>query len=71
MPLPYAHIFHTCRIIEIQAIVAELCANFQFSLPSEKVVIKRAPLGISMGPMIVGQEELNVAMPLKISFVSQ
>ena len=55
----------------MQAIVAELCANFQFSLPSEKVVIKRAPLGISMGPMIVGQEELNVAMPLKISFVSQ
>ncbi|KAI0745004.1 cytochrome P450 [Earliella scabrosa] len=58
-------------IIEMQAIVAELCANFQFSLPSEKVIIKRAPLGISMGPMIVGQEELNVAMPLKISFVSQ
>ncbi|KAI0745013.1 cytochrome P450 [Earliella scabrosa] len=58
-------------IIEIQAIVAELCANFQFSLPSEKMTIKRAPMWIAMAPMIVGQEELNVAMPLKISFVSQ
>ena len=55
----------------MQAVITELLANFQFSLPSEKMTIKRAPMWIAMAPMIVGQEELNVAMPLKISFVSQ
>lgn len=51
----------------MQAIVVELIENFQFSPPAEKVVIKRAPAGAIMVPMIAGKEELNVAMPLRIS----
>ncbi|KAI0743366.1 cytochrome P450 [Daedaleopsis nitida] len=54
-------------ILEMQAIVVEFIENFRFSPPAEQVVIKRAPAGAIMVPMIAGKEELNVAMPLRIS----
>ena len=58
-------------LIEMQYIIAELMMNFQFSLPAEKTVIKRAPVGGGVVPMVVGKEELNVAMPLRVSLVNQ
>ena len=53
----------------MQALVTELIANFQFSLPKEKLTIKRAPIGTGITPMVVEREELNVAMPLRVSLV--
>ncbi|KAI0745029.1 cytochrome P450 [Earliella scabrosa] len=56
-------------LIEMHALVTELIANFQFSLPKEKLTIKRAPIGTGITPMVVEREELNVAMPLRVSLV--
>ena len=58
------------RIIEMQVFIAELFGDFQVALPSEEVVIKRAPAGIIMLPVVAGKEdELSVAMPLRLSLV--
>lgn len=55
----------------MQALLAEVLENFEFSLPTEKQTITRAPAGISMVPMIKGKEELGAAMPLQVSLVPQ
>ena len=66
---PYLDTAAAPRLIEMQALVTELIANFQFSLPKEKLTIKRAPIGTGITPMVVEREELNVAMPLRVSLV--
>ena len=65
-----AYVVTTRRIIEMQVFIAELFGDFQVALPSEEVVIKRAPAGIIMLPVVAGKEdELSVAMPLRLSLV--
>ncbi|KAI0743400.1 cytochrome P450 [Daedaleopsis nitida] len=56
-------------VIEMQTILYDLVEKFRFSLPAENMVIKRAPAGLIMIPIVVGKEELNVAMPLRLSLV--
>ncbi|KAI0745041.1 cytochrome P450 [Earliella scabrosa] len=59
-------------IIEMQVFIAELFEHFQVSLPSEELAIIRAPAGILMVPVVAGKEdELSVAMPLRLSLVQQ
>lgn len=54
----------------MQAIISELVANFRISLPAQQIAIKRAPAGVIMSPMVVGQED-SIAMPLRISLLQQ
>ncbi|KAI0712968.1 cytochrome P450 [Cerioporus squamosus] len=58
-------------VIEMQALLAEILENFEFSIPQEKSTIIRAPVGIGMVPMVGGKEELGTAMPLQVSLVQQ
>ena len=58
-------------IIEMQSIVTELVAHFRFSLPTPEVAIKRAPTGVTMAPMITGNEGVKIAMPLRVSLVEK
>ena len=56
----------------MQVFIAELFEHFQVSLPSEESAIIRAPAGILMVPVVAGKEdELSVAMPLRLSLVQQ
>ncbi|KAI0738426.1 cytochrome P450 [Daedaleopsis nitida] len=64
---PRACIGWRFSVIEMQTILAELVEKFQFSLPAEKTVIRRASAGMIMFPIVVGKEELNAAMPLRLS----
>ncbi|KAI0712966.1 cytochrome P450 [Cerioporus squamosus] len=58
-------------VIEMQALLAEILENFEFSIPEEKYTIRRAPVGVAMAPMLEGKEELGTAMPLQVSLVQR
>ena len=55
----------------MQALLAEIFENFEFSLPDEKLAIRRAPAGIGMVPMVEGKEDQGTAMPLQVSVIQQ
>ena len=53
------------RLLEMQAIAADLIENFKFSIPEEKPDIIRVPAGV-MGPMVRGRENEGMLMPLHV-----
>ena len=55
----------------MQALLSEVLEKFEFTLPADKCVVKRAPTGVGMTPMIDGKEELGAAMPLQVSLILQ
>lgn len=57
--------------MEMQALLAEIVEKFEFSLPAEKCVVKRAPTSLGMIPMIEGKEAVGAAMPLQVSLIQQ
>ena len=57
--------------MEMQALLSEVLEKFEFTLPADKCVVKRAPTGVGMTPMIDGKEELGAAMPLQVSLIQQ
>ena len=56
------------RLIEMQALTAELLENFEFAIPDDKPEIQRVPAGLMM-PMIRNKMHLGTQMPLKISII--
>ncbi|EPS95008.1 hypothetical protein FOMPIDRAFT_1033095 [Fomitopsis schrenkii] len=53
-------------VLEIQAVLAELLGNFEFTLPDNKPDIQRVPAGVTI-PMIRNKTQLGSQMPLKIT----
>ena len=51
---------------QLQAVSAELLETFEFSPPTDKHHINRAPGGV-MIPIVEGKEEMGSAMPLRVS----
>ena len=56
------------RMIELQALVAEVLEHFEFGVPEENYEIIRAPAGV-MVPLVRGKYELGAVMPLSVSMV--
>ncbi|KAI0747630.1 cytochrome P450 [Daedaleopsis nitida] len=54
-------------VIEMQAILAELMEHFHFAPPAKEVEIQRTSVGLTMIPMIKGEEHLGTSMPIRIS----
>lgn len=55
------------RIIELQALLAEIVENFHFDLPKDGMVIDRPVARIVMFPVVRGKEDMGAAMPLRVS----
>ena len=53
------------RLIEMEAIIADLLDNFKFSIPEDNPDIIRIPSQI-MCPMVKGKESEGVWMPLNV-----
>ena len=49
----------------MQAIMFDLIENFKFSLPDEKVDIRRMPTGV-MSPAVKDKLQDGLAMPLRV-----
>ena len=49
----------------MQAILFDLIENFKFSLPDEKLDIRRMPTGI-MGPLVKEKMQEGLSMPLRV-----
>ncbi|KAI0719202.1 cytochrome P450 [Fomitopsis betulina] len=56
-------------VLEIQAVLAVLLGNFEFTLPDDKPDIQRVPAGVTI-PMIRSKTQLGSQMPLKITPVN-
>ena len=63
-----AHTNGENRMIELQALVAEVLEHFEFGVPEENYEIIRAPAGV-MVPLVRGKYELGAVMPLSVSMV--
>lgn len=56
------------RVIETQAIAAEIIEHFKFELPDDRPEILRTPMFV-MGPMIKGKLHEGVQMPLRVTCI--
>ena len=57
------------RLIEMQAMIADLVENFKFDIPADKPEILRAPAGF-MSYMIKGKMHEGMQMPLHVTAIS-